>query len=199
MGTLERPAEAIRGRPPGTSRHHLELIALRLFVEQGFEATTVEQIAAEAGVSKRTYFRYFDSKAGVLWRDFDEQIARVRGGLSDVPAGVPFMTAVRLAVVTANDYQAADVPEVRARLHLLSSAGALSSGAAAHFAEWERVVAGFVALRTGEAVDALLPVAVGRATLATCRAAYDVWIANADTELRSYLDEALLGLARGFQ
>src|SRR5712691_9666645 len=52
-------AEPRRGRPPGTSRRELELIALRLFTEQGFDNTTIEQIAAEAGVSKRTFFRYF--------------------------------------------------------------------------------------------------------------------------------------------
>jgi AcrR family transcriptional regulator len=60
-----------RGRPPGTSARELELIALRLFSEQGFEDTTVEQIAAAAGVSRRTFFRYFDSKAGVLWDAFE--------------------------------------------------------------------------------------------------------------------------------
>ena len=53
-----------RGRPPGTSRRALELIALRLFTEQGFEETTIDQIAAEAGISRRGFFRYFDSKAG---------------------------------------------------------------------------------------------------------------------------------------
>ena len=50
-------ASGRRGRPPGTSRRELELIALRLFSEQGFDNTTIEQIAAEAGVSKRTFFR----------------------------------------------------------------------------------------------------------------------------------------------
>ena len=47
-------AAARRGRPRGTSRRTLELIALRLFAEQGFDETTIEQIAAEAGVSRRT-------------------------------------------------------------------------------------------------------------------------------------------------
>jgi mycofactocin system transcriptional regulator len=198
MTTVGRPAAAARGRPPRTSRRDLELIALRLFAEQGFEATTVEQIAAEAGVSKRTYFRYFDSKAGLLWSAFEEQVADLRGALADVPPDVPLMTAVRRAVVATNDHAAAALPEMRTRLRLLSAVGALSAGAGAHFAAWEAVVAQFVADRTGSPPGALLPVAVGRATLATVRAAYDVWIAEGDGDLRGRLDAALLALSRGF-
>src|SRR5271156_1614856 len=90
---------ARRGRPPGTSRRELELIALRLFTSQGFEATTIEQIAAEAGVSKRTFFRYFGSKASVLWSEFDHEVDTIRAALAEVPATVPMMDAIRRAVV----------------------------------------------------------------------------------------------------
>ena len=75
---------ARRGRPPGTSRRTLELIALRLFTEQGFDETPIEQIAAEAGVSRRTFFRYFDSKASVLWGEFDSEITVIREALAQV-------------------------------------------------------------------------------------------------------------------
>jgi Transcriptional regulator len=88
-----------RGRPPGTSRRELELIALRLFAEQGFDTTTIEQIAAEAGVSKRTFFRYFGSKTSVLWSEFDHEVDVIRAALAEVPAGVPMMDAIRRAVV----------------------------------------------------------------------------------------------------
>ena len=75
----ESAAARRRGRPRGTSARALELIALRLFTDQGFEQTTVDQIATAAGVSRRTFFRYFDSKSDVLWSEFDAEVAtRVR-------------------------------------------------------------------------------------------------------------------------
>ena len=89
------PATLRRGRPPGTSRRKLELIALRLFTEQGFDETPIEQIAAEAGVSRRTFFRYFSSKPSVLWGEFDAEVEAIRAALAAVPATVPMMDAIR--------------------------------------------------------------------------------------------------------
>ena len=189
---------ARRGRPPGTSRRTLELIALRLFTEQGFEETPIEQIAAEAGVSRRTFFRYFDSKASVLWGEFDSEISVIREALAKVPGSVPTMDAIRQAVVTANHYRAEDVPELRARMNLIGSVPALQSSAAVHYDAWERVVSEFVGTRTGQPPWSLYPLAVGRCTLAACRAAYDRWSARADGDLTVYLDATLTALAAGF-
>ena len=99
-----------RGRPPGTSQRELELIALRLFTVQGFEQTSVEQLAAEAGITRRTFFRYFSSKNEVLWHAFDAEVETIRQGLARVEPQVPMMAAIRHVVVTANRYQAEDVP-----------------------------------------------------------------------------------------
>jgi TetR/AcrR family transcriptional regulator, regulator of mycofactocin system len=187
-----------RGRPPGTSRRKLELIALRLFSEQGFEDTPIEQIAVEAGVSRRTFFRYFDSKASVLWSEFDTEVAAIRGALAEVPGRVPMMDAIRQAVVAANHYRAEDVPELRTRMNLIGSEPALVSSAAIHYDAWERAISDFVAGRLGQHAESLYPLAAGRATLATCRAAYDRWTARADADLTVYLDAALSALAAGF-
>lgn len=187
-----------RGRPPGTSQRALELIALRLFTEQGFENTTIEQISAEAGVSKRTFFRYFGSKASVLWSEFDAEVDTIRAALAQVPADVPMLDAIRQAVVTANHYQAQDVPELRMRMNLISSAPALEASAAVHYDAWERAISDFAADRIGQPAGSLFPLAVGRATLAVCRAAYERWSARADADLTVYLDAALVGLAAGF-
>ena len=129
-----------RGRPPGTSRRELELIALRLFTEQGFDNTTIEQIAAEAGVSKRTFFRYFGSKTSVLWSEFDHEVDVIRTALAGVPAGVPMMDAIRRAVVAANHYGPHDVPELRMRMNLIGTVPALQSSAALHYDAWERAI-----------------------------------------------------------
>jgi mycofactocin system transcriptional regulator len=188
-----------RGRPPGTSRRELELIALRLFAERGFDSTTIDQISAGAGVSKRTFFRYFSSKASVLWSEFDTEVGTIREALAAVPPEVPMMDAIRRAVVAANHYRAEDVPELRARMNLISSVPALQSSAATHYDAWERAISEFVADRIGQPAASLYPLTVGRATLAACRAAYDRWSARADADLTLYLDAALAALAAGFQ
>lgn len=187
-----------RGRPPGTSARALEVIALRLFTEQGFDDTTVDQIAAEAGVSRRTFFRYFASKSEVLWSEFDLEVADLRRELAAVHDGLSVMAAVRAAVLAVNHYRAEDVPELRARMSLVGSTPDLAASAALHYDAWERAIIDFVADRSGQPADSLYPLAVGRATLATCRAAYERWAARADADLGVYLDAALRALADGF-
>jgi len=187
-----------RGRPPSTSSRELRQIALRLFVENGFEATTIDQVASEAGVSERTFFRYFTSKSSVLWTEFDAEVAAIRDALAAVPESMPMMEAIRRTVVSVNHYKTEDLPELRMRMSLIASVPALASSAAEHYDAWERAVSEFAARRLGQRVDALYPLAIGRSVLAVCRAAYDRWSARADADLTGYLDAALTALEAGF-
>lgn len=191
-------AGARRGRPRSTSRRELRLIALRLFASRGFDNTTIEQIAAEAGVSERTFFRYFTTKASVLWTEFETEVEMIKSALAAVPDDMPLMDAVRGAVVAANHYQADDVPEMRMRMHLIATVPALSFSAAEHYEAWERAISEFAGRRLGQPADSLYPLTVGRTTLAACRAAYDRWSVRADADLTTYLDAALAALASGF-
>jgi TetR/AcrR family transcriptional regulator, regulator of mycofactocin system len=189
---------ARRGRPPSTSRRELRLIALRMFAERGFENTTIEQIAAEAGVSERTFFRYFTTKASVLWTEFETEVETIRSGLSSVPDDVPMMDAIRVVVVAANHYHADDIPEMRLRMQLIATVPALSFSAAEHYEAWELAISEFAGRRLGQPAGSLYPLTVGRAALAACRAAYDRWSARADDDLTTYLDFALTALSTGF-
>jgi TetR/AcrR family transcriptional regulator, regulator of mycofactocin system len=199
MRLVDSPVSAARrGRPPGTSARELELVALRLFTEQGFDETTVEQIAAAARVSRRTFFRYFDSKAAVLWHEFDHEVQALRTAFADIPDDIDLMEAIRQVVVAVNHYRAADVPELRERMNLVGSVPALQASAAPHYDDWERAVSDFAAGRLDQPADSLYPLAIGRTTLAACRTAFDLWVTRADAELTYYLDLALGALARGF-
>jgi mycofactocin system transcriptional regulator len=202
QGTADRspadPAGGRRGRPPSTSRRELRLIALRLFAEHGFDSTTIEQVAAEAGVSERTFFRYFTSKASVLWSEFETEVETIRTALGSVADDEPMMDAIRGAVVAANHYHADDVPEMRLRMHLIATEPALSFSAAEHYEAWERAVSEFAGRRLGQPAESLYPLTIGRSVLAACRAAYDRWSARADADLTLYLDAALTALAAGF-
>jgi mycofactocin system transcriptional regulator len=195
--TGTRPAR--RGRPRGTSTRELELIALRLFAEQGFHETTVEQIAAAAGVSTRTFFRYFDAKSSVLWHTFDAEVDAIRDALSRAPDDLPVMDAVRHAVLAANHYRAADVPELRTRMTLVGTVPELAASATVRYDAWERAISEFVGRRVGQPADSLFPHVAGRATLAACRAAYERWAVRANADLTVYLDAALRALASGFR
>jgi len=169
-----------------------------MFTEDGFDDTTVERIAAAAGVSKRTFFRYFDSKADVLWHAFDGEVLALRAAFNAVPPNTPMMEAIRHAVVGVNRYRAEDVPELRTRMNLIGSVPALQASAAQHYDAWERTVSEFAAGRLSLPADSLHPLAIGRATLAVCRSAYERWAERADADLTVYLDEALRALAVGF-
>ncbi|MFF0144936.1 mycofactocin system transcriptional regulator [Amycolatopsis sulphurea] len=197
--TERTPATGRRGRPPGTSARALEVIALQLFHERGFHATTVDDIASAAGVSRRTFFRYYETKSDVLWNEFDAEVAALEKLLADTSDKLPLLDAVREAVLAANHYRAEDVPELRMRMNLISTVAELGASAAVHYDAWERAVSTYVARRTGRPADSLYALAVGRSVLAVCRAAYERWSARADADLTVYLDAALRTLATGFQ
>ena len=60
--------------------------ALDLFDRQGYEETTVDEIAAAVGISRRTFFRYYESKRDVVWGEFDAELVRLRDQLDGAPA-----------------------------------------------------------------------------------------------------------------
>jgi AcrR family transcriptional regulator len=67
-------------------RQELASAAMDLFANQGYEETTVDQIAAEAGVARRTFFRYFRSKEEAIFPDHDDTLIRVADLLASAEA-----------------------------------------------------------------------------------------------------------------
>ncbi len=65
------------GRPRASSRETLAEAACELFLERGFEATSIADITQRAGVSRSSFFNYFTGKSAVLWAGFDERIEQL--------------------------------------------------------------------------------------------------------------------------
>ena len=102
---MKQEAETARGAPATlwdrtrqlASREILET-ALRLFTEQGYDETTIAQIAREAGVSQRTLFRYFGTKEDLLGGNQDRFGQVLTGTISELPPEVGVWEALRAGV-----------------------------------------------------------------------------------------------------
>jgi len=91
-------------------RDQLGEAALRLLASQGYEETTVEQIVAAAGVSRRTFFRYFKSKEDVIVGSVGDLSATIRAELAARPEQENPQSAIRAALAVAVE-QLASEPE----------------------------------------------------------------------------------------
>ena len=87
-----------RARKKAATKHAIQKHALRLFVEKGYDATTVEEIAAAAGVSHMTFFRYFPRKEEVV--EYDEYDPLLEELVAARPADEPPLTALHRAIRT---------------------------------------------------------------------------------------------------
>ena len=155
-------------RKAGT-RRALEDAALRRFAAEGYDATSVEAIAADAGVSARTFFRYFATKDEVL----DMGRLGRQAELRDLVAGVPGhgLAVVRAAVVHVAEGFADDRERVALRQRAAATSPVLRGRLLDTFASWEHALAGALAAR-GEP-DAETLAAVG---IAVFRATTTAWL-----------------------
>jgi mycofactocin system transcriptional regulator len=200
MATLNIPPDG--GGQPGrrrvTSRADLEQVAFELFAANGFEQTTVEDIAAAAGIGRRTFFRYFPSKNDIPWGMFEVEHERMRARLKACPRDVHLMDAIRVALVDFNKVEPAQIPRHRRRMELILRVPALLAHSTLRFAAWRDVVAEFVGERTGQRPDSLAPQAIAHAILGVAVAAYEQWLDDEDADLGTLLDSAMRELAAAF-
>ncbi|MFD4508073.1 mycofactocin system transcriptional regulator [Streptomyces sp. NPDC058457] len=186
------------GRPRATSRAVLERLGFELFARQGFDGTTVDDIAEAAGIGRRTFFRYFASKNDLVWGDFEKQLARLEAPLAAADPDVPMMDALRKAVVEFNRFDPAVVPWHRQRMTLILRVPTLQADSAVRYASWRALVAEFAARRLNRPVSDLLPRLIGSTVLAACVAAYEQWLTDEDADLCCLLDLAIRQLAAGY-
>ena len=195
---MSAPARRERqGRPPVTTKIELERVALAQFAERGFVETTVDDIAAAAGISRRTFFRYYASKNDVVWGDFDALLVAMEAWLAAAPASRSLMRPIADAVVRFNSLPPEAVPSHRQRMALILHVPALQAHSTLRYADWRAVIARFAARHLGQPADSFGPQLVGHVSLAAAVAAYEQWLADDGSDLGDLLRSAFRAVTIG--
>ncbi|HEY7147336.1 MAG TPA: TetR family transcriptional regulator [Streptosporangiaceae bacterium] len=187
---------SLRERKKAKTRGGIQAHALRLFREQGYEATTVEQIIEAAEVSESTFYRYFPAKADlVLTDEFDPLLAQA---LRAQPPGLTTIAALRAAIGSVlTGLTAGQEAEQRERIGLILSVPELRGSMFSQFADGIAMLAEVVAERSGRpvtdpAVRALSGAVVGALITAMLDAA-----GRPEAGVASLMDGALASLEAG--
>ena len=190
MAFVTEPEPDWRQRKKNATRDRIRVSALRLFGEQGYDATTVGQIAAAAGVSHMTFFRYFPTKEDVALSDsYDPLLA---GLIGQTPARWPLTERIRSVLVQGlRQVYDADRDTLLAQNKLIISTPALRERLWASQMDTQQLI--LQALGTGQ--DSPQPSFADRVTVAACLAAATTailtWVENDGTpDLPDLIEQA---------
>ncbi|GAA1092288.1 mycofactocin system transcriptional regulator [Tsukamurella spumae] len=187
------------GRPSATTRGRLSAIAVDLFIENGFDETSIDEIAAAAGIARRTLFRYYPSKNSLAWGEFDDHLEGLRGLLDEAAGTGTLGTQLRDAIVAFNQVPESEREHHRRRMRLLLSVPALQAHSMIMYADWRQVIAEHVARHLGVAVSDHAPQTIAWMALGVALAAYDQWLEQPDSELEVLLTTGCELLIDGVQ
>ncbi|MRK03084.1 TetR family transcriptional regulator [Aeromicrobium sp. S22] len=186
---------SLRDHARGAVRAEIARKAWRLLADQGFEATTIDQIAEAAGMSRRTFFRYFASKDELVLTRLVESGDRIAEALRARPADEPAWPALRAAFQHIVELQEAHAEVARPLQVMLRAEPALRATRQERRTLWLELLAPLVAERlpprpgrTGPDIRAL---ALTGSALACFEAAQGAWAENPGVPLASLLDEAM--------
>ncbi len=171
----------LRERKKLRTREALAEAAMRLFARQGYDATTIDDIAADADVSPRTFFRYFGSKEDAVFADHEERARMLEDALRTSTPDEPVQASVRRAVLTLVQQQASGAGGLE-RVRLITSVPALVARSLEHQARYEQTLARAVAGRLGSSHDGDVRAGiVAGAAFGALRAAMRAWASSDGT------------------
>ena len=197
MPRIAPPPRDLRRRARDAVRAEIAETAFQLFTERGFDQTTVDDIAAAAGLSRRSFFRYFASKEDAVLGMLNAVGDAIAAELAARPAGEPPWTSLRRALDVLVTTYLGDPKVALARFRLIHHTPALRTTLLDKQDRWQRSLAQVLAARLGED-----PARDPRPELlaATALAALDVasrrWLASdGQANLATLLDESFALLA----
>ena len=170
--------EGLRERKKAATRRTLGLAAMGLAVRRGLENVLVEDIAAEAGVSARTFNNYFASKYEAICALAMERSQRMGAELRGRPPGEPLMEAIINAVIES--YEGGTHPPDREWIEgvrlVIASPALQGEYLRTHYAA-QRTLAAAIADRTGTDLETdMFPAVLAGAVAAAIQVAHERWL-----------------------
>lgn len=198
------PAEAgLRQRKRQQTRDRITKAAIELFLADGFEATTLDDIAAAADISRRSFFHYFASKEDVVIAWQDSSAVGMSAAIAARPAHEPMLTAAENAVLTlARQLRPEDAVALAC---LKRDTPALQVREHVKYEKMERAMAMALAARANDPAEQLRARLVAMITTGAIRLASENWMADGAREdiealvrrtfndIRAILEEPLAG------
>ena len=197
MSTTAEPG--LRERKKAATRQALHAAAMRLAIEHGPDRVTVEAIADEAGVSRRTFSNYFGSKEeALLYGEYQRTrllIEQVRARPAEETSWAALTAAAEQFYLKIGDLD----PHLVAQGRLVRTHPALVAAQVQTFAALERELLTEIAARSGDDPAGVRVKMTSAAFLASLRVAAPIWLDRPGTNLWDVVAEALAEAGRGFQ
>jgi AcrR family transcriptional regulator len=189
----------LRERKKAATRQSLHAAAMRLAIEHGPERVTVEAIADEAGVSRRTFSNYFGSKEEALLYGDYQRIHLLIEQVRARPAGEPTWAALTAAAEQFYLKLGELDPQWVAQSRLVRAQPGLVGAQVQTFAALERELSAEIAARTGADAAGVRVKMTSAAFLASLRVALHIWLDKPPgTNLWDLVSEALAEAGQGF-
>ncbi len=169
----------LRERKKAATKVALCEATLRLAVEKGgLDAVTADEIAAEAGVSTRTFHNYFPSKEAAFLHDFHETTGELLDQLRERAQRQPIWHALRDACISLHMDERFDLTQMQCREELIHNSPELIKNQAGQFMELFAEALGIVAEATGTTPENLYPRLVLGSALVAMKTSNEDWLAN---------------------
>ena len=184
------PSPSLRARKLELVREELSRVAWELFRKEGYEPTTVSDIARAAGVSRRTFFRYYASKEDVVVETSDELVEEMLAAMARRPAKEPPLVAIQRALVPSLEMRLARADEARGIIRLLRESRSLRRAVLERHARMEERLAALLAGRLGvDPATNSKPALLAFLARAMMDTAFNVWYDQRRTDVKDLVDE----------
>jgi len=173
-------APGLRERKRQQTRERLTRVAMALFLERGFEATTLDDIAAAADISRRSFFHYFASKEDVVFAWHEEFTVALTAAIAARPAGESMLSAAENAIAALAKQLEPD--EAMAMAQLKRDNPALQARDQVKYEKLERALAEALGKRAGHKTERLQARLVAMIATGAMRIGGELWAAEGARE-----------------